>query len=99
MSKTQNKAFTPVNIGPLKLRNRFIKAATNEGMCKGGVVSKGLAKFHENMAAGGVSMTTVAYCATSQDGQTFVDQAHLSQDTIKDFRVLTDAVHLSLIHI
>jgi len=92
MGKT-SKAFTPITIGPLKLKNRFIKAATNEGMCKGGVVSKGLASFHERMAMGGASMTTVAYCATSKDGQTFVDQAHLSAETVPDFKVLTEAVH------
>ena len=92
MSKT-SKAFSPVFIGPLKLKNRFIKAATNEGMCKGGLVTKGLVNFHENMAKGGVAMTTVAYCATSKDGQTFVDQAHMSAETVPDFKVLTEAVH------
>jgi 2,4-dienoyl-CoA reductase-like NADH-dependent reductase (Old Yellow Enzyme family) len=86
-------AFTPLTLGPLTLRNRFIKAATNEGMCKGGVISKGLAQFHETIAKGGAAMTTVAYCATSKDGQTFVDQAHLSQDTVADFKALTDGVH------
>ena len=93
MTKSASKAFTPFTVGPLTLRNRFIKAATNEGMCKDGVISKGLAKFHERMAAGGVAMTTVAYCATSKDGQTFVDQAHLSPETIPDFKTLTDGVH------
>lgn len=86
-------AFSPLKIGPLTLRNRFIKAATNEGMCKGGVISKGLAQFHERVAEGGAAMTTVAYCATSKDGQTFVDQAHLSHETVKDFKALTDGVH------
>ena len=93
MTKSASKAFTPFTVGPLTLRNRFIKAATNEGMCKDGVISKGLAKFHERMAAGGVAMTTVAYCATSKDGQTFVDQALLSPETIPDFKTLTDGVH------
>jgi len=93
MSSNTSKAFTPLTIGPLKLRNRFIKAATNEGMCKGGMISKGLAAFHERMAEGGAAMSTVAYCATSKDGQTFVDQAHLSADTIADFKVLTGGVH------
>ncbi|NNE58509.1 MAG: NADH:flavin oxidoreductase [Hellea sp.] len=88
-----NTAFTPLTIGPLKLRNRFIKAATNEGMCKGGLVTKGLAMFHEYMAKGGAAMSTVAYCATSKDGQTFVDQAHLSAETVPDFKVLTNGVH------
>ena len=93
MNTPSAKAFTPISIGPLTLRNRFIKAATNEGMCKDGVISKGLAAFHERIAKGGAAMSTVAYCATSKDGQTFVDQAHLSADTVADFKVLTDAVH------
>lgn len=92
MSKTA-PAFKPLKVGPLKLRNRFIKVATNEGMCKGGVISKGLVKFHENMAKGGAALTTVAYCATSRDGRTFVDQARLGDDTVADFRILTEAVH------
>lgn len=93
MTQSHSHAFTPLSIGPIKLRNRFIKAATNEGMCKGGIISKGLVRFHENVAKGGAAMTTVAYCATSKDGQTFVDQAHLSEQTLQDFKVLTDAVH------
>lgn len=88
-----DQAFLPFELGPLRLRNRFIKAATNEGMAKGGIVSKGLAAFHERMAAGGAAMTTVAYCATSKDGRTFVDQAVLDADSVADFRALTDGVH------
>ena len=90
---TNSLSFTPIKIGPLTLKNRFIKAATNEGMCKDGIISKGLSKFHEEVAKGGAAMTTVAYCATSKDGQTFVDQAHLSKNTIEDFKFLTNAVH------
>ena len=90
---TNSLSFTPIKIGPLTLNNRFIKAATNEGMCKNGIISKGLSKFHEEVAKGGAAMTTVAYCATSKDGQTFIDQAHLSKNTIKDFQSLTDSVH------
>jgi len=87
------KYAEPLNIGPLKLRNRFIKAATNEGMAKNGIVSKGLAEFHRKIAAGGAAMSTVAYCATSPDGRTFVDQAILDRDSLADHRALTDAVH------
>lgn len=93
MANSTSTAFTPLKIGPLTLRNRIIKAATNEGMCKNGVISKGLAQFHERMAEGGAGMSTVAYCATSKDGQTFTDQAHLSADTVADFKALTDGVH------
>jgi 2,4-dienoyl-CoA reductase-like NADH-dependent reductase (Old Yellow Enzyme family) len=85
--------FSPVNIGPITLRNRFIKSATNEGMAKGGIVSKGLAQFHERVSEGGAALSTVAYCATSMDGRTFVDQAVLDANSLPDFRALTDAVH------
>lgn len=92
-SPTAPSPFSEVNIGPLRLRNRFIKSATNEGMAKGGIVSQGLARFHEKVAEGGAALSTVAYCATSLDGRTFVDQAVLNEDTIPDFRALTDGVH------
>ena len=87
------QVFSPIKIGPITLRNRLIKAATNEGMAKRGRVSKGLARFHENVAAGGAALSTVAYCATSSDGRTFVDQAILDDESLPDFRALTDGVH------
>lgn len=93
MTTSQPSLFAPIRIGPLTLRNRLIKSATNEGKAKGGIVSKGLARFHEDVAAGGAALTTVAYCATSQDGRTFVDQAVLDDTSIRDFKALTDGVH------
>jgi len=86
-------AFTPLRLGPLTLRNRFIKAATNEGMAHGGVPSKMLVKHHETIAAGGAAMTTVAYCAVSADARTFEDQLLLEPRIIPGLRLLTDAVH------
>ncbi|MCG0583630.1 NADH:flavin oxidoreductase, partial [Burkholderia cenocepacia] len=86
-------AFSPLQIGPLTLRNRLIKSATNEGMTPNGVPSRALVRFHERIAEGGAALTTVAYCAISADGRTFVDQARLDAPTVRQFRVLTDAVH------
>lgn len=85
--------FSPITVGPLTLKNRFIKSATNEGMAKRGVVTKGLARFHERMAEGGVGMTTVAYCSTSLDGRTFIDQVTLDDASLPDLKALTDGVH------
>ncbi|MFM0166088.1 2,4-dienoyl-CoA reductase (NADPH2) [Burkholderia sp. GAS332] len=85
--------FSPLRIGPLTLRNRLIKSATNEGMTPGGMPSQLLVKLHESIAAGGAAMTTIAYCAVSADGRTFVDQAQLDATTLAPFRALTDAVH------
>ncbi|MDB5985008.1 MAG: NADH:flavin oxidoreductase [Nevskia sp.] len=86
-------SFRPIRIGPLQLRNRFIKSATNEGMAKGGVPSQMLVEHHRRIAAGGAAMTTVAYCAISADGRTFVDQVTLDDASLPHLRVLSDAVH------
>ena len=86
-------AFDPIRIGPLQLRNRFIKSGANEGMAKGGTPSKMLVEHHRAIAAGGTAMTTVAYCAVSADGRTFVDQVQLEPGSVRHLRVLTDAVH------
>jgi 2,4-dienoyl-CoA reductase-like NADH-dependent reductase (Old Yellow Enzyme family) len=88
-----SQAFTPLRVGPLLLRNRFIKSATNEGSARGGTPSKRLVQFHEAIAAGGVAMTTVAYCAVARDGRTFADQITLDAAAIPHLRVLTAAVH------
>ena len=87
------KALAPWTLGTLSLRNRIIKSATNEGMAPGGVPTKALVHHHRSMAAGGVGMTTVAYCAVSDDGRTFPDQVVLNAGTVRHLRVLTDAVH------
>lgn len=91
---SSSPAFTPVQIGPLRLRNRFIKSATNEGMAKGGMPSRLLVEHHRGVAAGGAAMTTVAYCAVSPDGRTFEDQVTLDDASIVHLRALTDAVHV-----
>lgn len=88
-----NGLFDTLRIGPLRLRNRFIKSATNEGMTPGGLPTRALLEHHRAMAAGGVGMTTVAYCAVLPDGRTFVDQAIMDAATVPQFRALTEAVH------
>lgn len=86
-------AFTPYTLGELELRNRVVKTATYEGMTPGGVPSEALVAHHRALAAGGVGMTTVAYCAVSPDGRTFGEQLWLSDAALPGLRRLTDAVH------
>ncbi|WP_322049463.1 NADH:flavin oxidoreductase [Paraburkholderia sp. J67] len=92
-AKAMTTAFSPLTLGPITLRNRVIKSATNEGMAPRGVPSQALLKHHECIAAGGAALTTVAYCAVSPDARTFVDQPQLDSATRTPFRALTDAVH------
>jgi 2,4-dienoyl-CoA reductase-like NADH-dependent reductase (Old Yellow Enzyme family) len=85
--------FAPAKLGPLALRNRFVKAATFEGMAVGNLVSDRLIDFHRAMAAGGIGMTTVAYLAVSEDGQGAPGEIVLRPDAVPGLRRLADAVH------
>ena len=85
--------FEPGRLGPLTLRNKVIKAATFEGRTHKGRVSDGLIDFHEEVAAGGVGMTTVAYCAVSPAGRVNPHCLVLGPDTVPRLRELTDRVH------
>ena len=87
------KAYTPLTIGPITLRNRFIKSAANEAMSIKGVPTKALVKHHSDLAEGGVGMTTVAYMAVTKRGRTLPDQIWIREDIASDLRAITDSVH------
>ncbi|MGN6694897.1 MAG: NADH:flavin oxidoreductase, partial [Aquihabitans sp.] len=86
-------AFAPAALGPLRLRNRIIKAATFEGVMPRGAVSQELIDFHVGVARGGAALTTVAYCAVSKGGRVSRDTMVFTEDLIPDLQRLTDAVH------
>lgn len=83
----------PSSLGPLSLRNRVLKAATYEGMSPGGIASPALIELHRALAAGGVGLTTVAYCAVNEEGRTFPNQLWLCPESRERLRALTRAVH------
>ena len=86
--------FAPAALGPITLRNRVIKAATFEGRTPRRVVTPELIEFHRRFAAGGVGMTTVAYCAVTRAGSTDGHQIVLDNPEVgAGLRTLTDAVH------
>jgi 2,4-dienoyl-CoA reductase-like NADH-dependent reductase (Old Yellow Enzyme family) len=85
--------FESAQLGPLTLRNRIVKAATFEGSTPKGVVTDRLVEFHRRVAAGGVGLTTVAYCAIAPGGRVQRHCMVLDADTAKDLRRVTDVVH------
>jgi 2,4-dienoyl-CoA reductase-like NADH-dependent reductase (Old Yellow Enzyme family) len=85
--------FSPARLGPITIRNRVIKAATFEGMARKREVTERLIDFHRAMAAGGVGMTTLAYCAVSEDGQGAPNEIVMRPQAVPGLRRLTDAVH------
>jgi len=86
--------FAPAELGPVTLRNRIIKAATFEGRTPHRVVTDELIHFHRAVAAGGVGMSTVAYCAISREGTTDGHQIVLAEEAVDGLRRLTDAIHV-----
>lgn len=84
--------FAPATLGPLRLRNRVIKAATYEGMSPHGIASRALVELHTRLAAGGVGLTTVAYCAVAEEGRTFGHQLWLRPESLPVLRDLVSAV-------
>ncbi|MGO4258083.1 oxidoreductase [Marmoricola sp. RAF53] len=65
-----NDAFAPADLGPVRLRNRIVKAATFEGRTPEGLVTDELIDYHLAPARGGVGLTTVAYLAVAPEGRT-----------------------------
>ena len=90
---TTNSPFDPVTIGPLTLRNRFIKSGANEAMCLAGRPTAALLKHHRDLASGGVGMTTVAYLAVAPEGRTLPNQIWMRPDILPDLQAVTAAVH------
>lgn len=85
--------FNPAKLGPLTLRNRVIKAATFEARTPDALVTDDLIKYHRLPAAGGVAMTTVAYCAVSPGGRTGGNQIWMRPHAVPGLRRLTEAIH------
>ncbi|WP_099020457.1 NADH:flavin oxidoreductase [Mycolicibacterium palauense] len=90
---TQPNVFSPAKLGPLTLRNRIIKAATFEAATPDSLVTDDLINYHRRPAAGGVGMTTVAYCAVTPGGRTDGWQIWMRPEAVPGLRRLTDAIH------
>ena len=55
MAASYPDVLEPAQLGPLRLRNRVIEAATFEGMATGAVVSDNLVDYHRQVSEGGES--------------------------------------------
>ncbi len=85
--------FSPVQLGPVRLRNRTVKAATFEGRAPHGEVTDELIAYHRAPAEGGVGLTTVAYLAVAPDGRTHAEQIVVGERTLPGLARLADAIH------
>ncbi len=88
-----SKLLSPVRLAGLTARNRVIRAGAFEGLCPGGIPTDRLVEYHRQLAAGGVGITTLAYCAVSNNGRTFEDQMYMHEEILPGLRKITAAVH------
>jgi 2,4-dienoyl-CoA reductase-like NADH-dependent reductase (Old Yellow Enzyme family) len=92
-SGQRKRLLSPVRLGPVTIRNRTVKAATFETMTPRGEVSDDLIEWHREFAAGGVGMTTLAYCAAGREGLTFKDQIWMRPEVVPGLERFTAAMH------
>ena len=85
--------FAPVDLGPVRLRNRTVKAATFEGRTPDGLVTDELIAYHRAPAAGGVGLTTVAYLAVAPEGRTHREQIVVGAHSLPGLTRLADEIH------
>ena len=85
--------FSPVQIGPVTLKNRVIRSAAFENMAYGNRPSQDLYDYHTAVARGGVGMTTLAYASVSQSGLSFDGQLWMREEIVPELKKITDAVH------
>lgn len=93
MSTTNSIIFTPCKIGPIELRNRTIRSAAFENMCKDNSPSQQLFDYHTAVARGGVGMTTIAYASVNRSGVSFNGQLWMRDEIVPELKKLTDAIH------
>lgn len=89
----QRDIFSSLQLGPLHVSNRCIRAAAFEGMSPNGDVSQQLIAYHRSLAEGGVGLTTVAYASVSSHGRSFTHQLWMRPEILPGLRRLTQAVH------
>ncbi len=87
--------FAPTRLGPVRLRNRTVKAATFEGRAPHGQVTDELIDYHLAVTRGGVGLTTVAYLAVAPEGRTHREQIVVGEATLGGLARLADAIHES----
>jgi len=89
------KVFDETKINHLVLRNRLVRSATWEGMCRdGGHPTEKLASYYGTLARGGVGLLITGYAFVRPDGRQLPGQLGAHEDTFApEARLVADAVH------
>lgn len=88
-------AFSPMKIGNMEVKNRFVRSATYECMAKEtGEVTDELVNLYRNLARGEVGLIITGYTFIHPLGRAFTYQAGIHRDEmIPGLKRMVDAVH------
>jgi len=85
--------FTPFQLGPLTLPNRFVMPAMQRGMCEGGAPTQALAEYYARRAEGGCSLIIGESAAIDHPSATVQPTAAwLTEKTADAWKTCVDAV-------
>lgn len=89
------KLLEPIQIGTMKLKNRFVMAPMVTNYCtKDGAVTEKFKAYHQTRARGGVGLIIIEAIYVSQAAKGFSNEVGIHKDElIPGLRELTEAVH------
>ncbi len=86
--------FKSANIDILQLKNRFIRSATWEGMCKHGFVSEKLIKLYTSLAENEIGLIITGYSHVMENANSNYGQMAIYDDKFVPYlKTLTEKVH------
>ena len=87
--------FEPIDIGPLTIKNRFVRSATYEAMAsENGEVTEELIRLYRNLAKGQAGLIIAGYSYVLPSGKCMKHETGLHDDAmIAGWKRLVDAVH------
>jgi 2,4-dienoyl-CoA reductase-like NADH-dependent reductase (Old Yellow Enzyme family) len=95
MSPHEGPLFTPIDIGKVRVRNRFVRSATHEWMCEeDGTPKPELGDLLEALAKGGVGLIVTGYSYVNIKGKSIAGQNAMHEDRLIPLhKSMVDRVH------
>ncbi|HME53984.1 MAG TPA: NADH:flavin oxidoreductase [Candidatus Lokiarchaeia archaeon] len=87
--------FEPINLGPLIIKNRFVRSATYEAMAReNGEVTDELIRLYRNLAKGQAGLIIAGFSYVHPSGKSFKHQTGIHDDAmINGWKRIVDEVH------
>lgn len=94
MTQAYPALFTPLNVGPFELKNRFLMGSMHTGLEEAPNGFDRMAAFFAERARGGVGLIVTGGIAPNDEGVTYPGAAKLtSEEEAEKHKVITRAVH------